>query len=55
MMKKLQFSIFRHAKTVHDQTAREKILQQESKIPVAAVSANLSTLDTARSLQCTIK
>lgn len=45
-------AILRHAKVVHDQSAREKILQQEPKIPVAAVSASLSSTDTARSLQC---
>lgn len=35
-------AILRHAKTVHEQSAREKILLQEPKIPVATISASPS-------------
>ena len=31
---------YRHAKTVCDQTAREKVLNSESHVPIAAVPAN---------------
>ncbi|KAM7354472.1 uncharacterized protein ACRADG_006121 isoform 1-T1 [Cochliomyia hominivorax] len=36
-------AILRHAKTVCDQTAREKVLSAESSVPVAAVPANPAT------------